>query len=925
MADTAKAPYRRGRLRWPLLEREAELAAADKALEELCAPTGETSRMRCGGLLAYAGAAGLGKTALLSTVRRRAAARGCTVLCASGSEQEQHLPFHVVRQLLQPVLSTFDGEPLENVLGGWYGIVGRALGLTADQPTQSTQDSWSPDPHGVRDGLDWAVTHVVVRRAPVLLALDDAHWADRESLDWLTAFAPRVAQLPILIVVTYRPEELTYERAAVSRLAERHGSRPHSLTPLTSDAVSLLVRDRLGADADDAFCRACWAITGGSPFETVELAAAVSDQGLEPRRENVPRMRDLISAVQSNGLIARMERLGAPTVRLAWAVAVLGTEASLALAAHVAGLSTQESRDAADRMRIARILAGDARDLAETGGSGMPTVHALQFLHPLIASAVYRAIPAAARAAMHRQAATALLDAGSGATTAARHLLETHPGGDPWVVRQLRTASRDHLRTGAPNAARRCLARALREPPATEDRAALLFELGCSALFNDPTATVNHLTRALDEPAIDPALREAVTCRLAQALAHTNRLPEAAQLVASAARRANSADSRLRMQAEHLLWGGLHADSKNAHLRSRRLARLAERLTGRSRAEQQILGLRAADAVMRSESAATALHYADKALSPGLTWAHEDFGFEVPTIVALLYMNCDQPDRSAELFAQGMAEFERRGWRGTHLSLVHTLLGYVRFRCGRLHEAEALARTGLRLATRVTKGGPAERYAVGILTQILLARGQIEGAQALTEAHTDGGPPPPEASVLPDLQTAIGQLLLARGRARQAAALLSDAGRDLESRGMHNPSWCRWQLDLAQAQASHHPSQARAQAHQALARARAFGTPSAIGQALHTAAQITEGPQALDLLSDAIAHLERSPAAYDLACALTDHGTMLRRSGHLTRAATQLSRGMEVAAKCGADGLTDRARAELSEADKHSRGSRRTP
>src|SRR4051812_12662078 len=99
---------RAGRNKRRLFEREAELAAVDEALSELVGLHPEDAdppeRPR-GALLAFAGHAGLGKTTLLTEVRRRAAAKGCTVLSARGGDQEQRVAFHVARQLIQPQLA----------------------------------------------------------------------------------------------------------------------------------------------------------------------------------------------------------------------------------------------------------------------------------------------------------------------------------------------------------------------------------------------------------------------------------------------------------------------------------------------------------------------------------------------------------------------------------------------------------------------------------------------------------------------------------------------------------------------------------------------------------------------------------------------------------------------------------------------------
>ncbi|MFI1827474.1 ATP-binding protein [Streptomyces sp. NPDC020412] len=891
-----------------LFEREVELAALDEALAELHpgrAESGEPAdaepaertdgpdvdRPR-GGLLAFAGPAGLGKTTLLAEVRRRAAARGCTVLLGRGGEQEQQVAFHVARQLLQPQLAGHREEELRSRLGSWYAIVGPALGLCA------ATDGSPPDRQGLRDGLDWVLTHLALTSAPLVLVLDDAHWADPESLGWLASFAPRAEELPMLFVVAYRPEELPDHAHQFRRLPGRAGGRPLDLEPLTAPAVGTLVRELLGPDADAAFCRECWVVTGGNPFETIELLAKVRDRGIEPTEAGAPLLRDLAAAVKGSGLIARLERLGPATVRFAWAGAVLGTEIPPELAAAVAGLGPEQAADAADRLRGARILTG-----ADT----------LEFVHPLIATAVYRAIPDAVRVALHGQAAWCAVDAGLGPTAAARHLLETHPDGDPWAVRQLRAAARETQRAGAPEAARRFLARALREPPAPQERAHVLYELGCASLLTEPATTVNHLRAALDEPIREPALRQGIVYHLSQVLAHSDRLAEASELLSREARRTTDPRARLRLRAHRLMWDAFRADEQESPARSRRLARLADRLTGRDVTERYVFGLRAWDATLRGEPAPVALKYAERALDGGLSWAVADRGFEVPALVALTFLYADRPERAEELFAAGTAEFERHGWRGAHLSFAYTLLAYIRYRRGRLTEAEEYGRAGLRLAERVGRGTPAEWYSVATLVTVLLARGGIDEAKAVARDH-DFGEPFPAAVTFPDAQTVYGELLLARGRTADAVGELASAGHRLDARGIRNPAWCPWQLHLAVAEHSVAPDRARAAARDALERARRFAAPSVVGQALRVAAEVGEEHEREPLLREAVAALERSSARYELARALVALGTHLSRTGRPRDGAGHLDRGLTTALRCGADALAATARDELTAA-----------
>ncbi|MFF9474187.1 ATP-binding protein [Streptomyces roseolus] len=925
----ARQDGRAARLGFGLFEREAALDAAEEALDLLTGlaqeapapsppapvPAPRDSRVvplrsarsaadaprpveppaAQGGVLVYAAPAGLGKTTLLAEIRRRAVARGCTVLSARGGDQEQRVAFHVARQLLQPQLAHASDAELRERLGSWYDIVGPALGLRA-----ATAGS-PPDPQGLRDGLDWILTHLAVRRAPLVVVLDDAHWADPESLGWLSSFAPRADDLPMLLVVAYRPDELPEEGAEFT--GRRSGQRPHGLAPLTADAVAQLVRDRIGAHADDAFCRDFWTVTSGNPFETVELAAKVRDRGLDPTADGAHELRDLAAALKGSGLVHRIERLGTATMRFAWACAVLGTEISPSLAGALAGLGDEAVADCAERLREARIL-------ADTGTADGP----LEFVHPLVAGTIYRAIPDAIRVAFHGQAAWCVIDAGLGPAAAARHLLETHPEGDAWVVTQLRAAARENLRAGAPDAARRHLARALREPPTADARAAVLFELSSASLLTEPATTVNQLRAALEEPISDQALRHGIVYRLSQVLAHSDRLVEASELLERETRQTTDPRSRLRMQAERFMWDALRSDEPESPARSRRLATLADRLTGRDLTERYIIGLRAWDATLRAEPAAVALRHAERALEGGLSWADESRGFEVPVLVALTHLYADRPGRAEELFAAGTAEFEKQGWRGAHLSFAYTLLGYIRFRRGRLMEAEDFARAGLRLAERVGPRTPALWYATGVMIEVLLARGRTEEAERVARDH-DFGEPFPATVTIPDCETVHAELLLATGRAEDAVAALADIGRRLEPRGKRNPSCSPWQLHLALAEAATgSPARALATAESALARARQYGAPSAIGQALRVTAEVTDGAERIKLLEESVDWLDQSPAAYELARSLVALGAALRRTERHAEAADHLYRGLETAQDCGADGLVDEARAELAAA-----------
>ncbi|WP_308311439.1 AAA family ATPase [Streptomyces sp. D2-8] len=493
----------------PLLERRQELRALDAALTGLRDTVDGVPQAPRGGLLAFTGPAGMGKTALLTEARARAGAQGFTVLSGRGGEKVQELAFHLVRQVVQPALASMDEKGLRTFLGGWYDIVAAALGLVA------TPSGHVPDPTGVRDGLDWVMTRLAVMKTPLVLLLDDLHWADAESLSWLASFTPRAVDLSLLIVVAFRPDELPLEAAAFNAPGADLGNRPFTLAPLSATAVAHIIRDEVGEEAEDEFCEECWEVTGGSPFEAVELSIRLGERNLRGTSEDLPAMRDLAAAVKGPGLIERLQGFGTTTVRFAYAAAVLGQAISPELAARIAAIGSTAAAEATEKLRAARIL-------ADGEGPG----ESLEFVHPLIATTIYRSIGPSLREGMHNSAAEAVRAAGLGNAAAARHLLEVPCEGNTEAVACLREAAREALHSGAPEAARRLLNRALQEPPPPEERAVLLHELACATFLIKPTATVAHLREALAEPDIDPELRASMVYRLTQALAHTDRMAE---------------------------------------------------------------------------------------------------------------------------------------------------------------------------------------------------------------------------------------------------------------------------------------------------------------------------------------------------------------------------------------------------------------
>ncbi|WP_263106196.1 ATP-binding protein [Kitasatospora sp. DSM 101779] len=882
-----------------LRERDAELHAADEAVARLCRKFA-AGGTEIGEVLCYSGPGGMGKTSLLHRVRRLAKLQpDCTVLFARGGERQRNEPFRVLRQLLQPVLGALLEDEKQEVFGNWYGIVGPAIGLVPPS------DELEPlDPQGVRDGLDFVFTQLAPRRAPLVMVVDDLHWADQESLSWLAAFAVRSRELPVLLVLAYR-DEFDHKALPLRHQIESIAQHRHELRRLTPDTVADLVRAELGPHAEDAFCRQVWAVTGGTPYEVVALLREVRDQALEPSEENARRLHDLAAAARGETLQHWLDKLGPTTLRFAWAAALLGTDIRQSLAATISAQGPDQAEESVRLLRRQRVLT------SQPNGR-------LEFVHPLIGTSIYLTMPAATKTAMHGIAATAIENAGGTMLAASRHLLEVLPEGDDAIVRKLRKAAQEHLAIGAPDAAKRCLERALNEPPDDDIRAEVMYELGCSALLTDPAATVNQLTMALEpENGLSAALRADATFRLSEALAHAGQLTRAATVCQEEAQRTPHGPGRLRLQAAHFMWAAFQRDEDDAVGRSQRLDELAASLTGRDSAERAVMAMRAWDLTLRGESAARAVELADRALVNGrlpaeLGWTGTTWGFELPALIGLTLTYTDELIRAERLFSDAIMEFEVAGWSGAHRGFAYFLMGLVRFRRGFLLEAEDFLRRGLRISERIAPDLPLQWDIVGVLADTLLARGRVQEAWELAQQYRFAPPYHETAMVLPDAPTLYGKLLLARGELTEAAKVLRQVGDQLTARGRHNTVWAPWAGHLALALAPDDPDGAREYAQLGVDRARHFGSASAVGAALRLQAAVSDGPVAVELLEEAVAVLGQSPAGHEHAHALVDLGAALRRSGRLVDAGEYLYQGMELAQQCGADGLVARARRELS-------------
>ena len=261
-----------------LFERDAELGVIADLLKR--AAGGEAS------MLLVEGSAGIGKTRLLEAAAELARGEPVKLLGARGGELERAFPFGLAAQLLGPAVSRLEDDQRAMMLSG---PAGPAADIVDPRGRGQAPDVRAPEALYARlNGLYWVCNELAARQ-PIVFMIDDAHWGDDASLQWLLFMARRASGLPLTLVLAARPPRSgDWPEPLTMLIAEPDASvmRPQ---PLSKTASEDLIARLLGAEPDAEFAAACHRVTGGNPFLLTELIAAAEAD--DCRRRRVPRRR----------------------------------------------------------------------------------------------------------------------------------------------------------------------------------------------------------------------------------------------------------------------------------------------------------------------------------------------------------------------------------------------------------------------------------------------------------------------------------------------------------------------------------------------------------------------------------------------------------------------------------------------------------
>ena len=383
----------------PLVGRASELAMFASLLDAADKGRGTTQLLE--------GEGGQGKTRLALATAERATKRGWTVAIGRAYPVEAGVPYALFTDALLPVLRALDPAALSVLTRGAVSELSHLFPLLA---TGATPIRGGERASEIKTRLLWNFAQLVGRMAekrPLLLVLENLHWADESSLEMLHFTARQLATSRVLVIGTYndaqaeRSPGLASLRQSLVTLGAAH---VHHLVPLSRAATDELVQAVFGvSDAvSREFAALLYGWTRGNPFFVEETLKALVTSGRLYERDGTWHGweiadLDLPRSIRE-AVVTRLDRLSPDAQRVATLAAVIGTRASYDALDAVAGMPQARLVEALDELRTQRIL--------DEHKEGDRIVY--DFSHPILRDVIYQAVGLARGRMVHATVADAL-------------------------------------------------------------------------------------------------------------------------------------------------------------------------------------------------------------------------------------------------------------------------------------------------------------------------------------------------------------------------------------------------------------------------------------------------------------------------------------------------------------------------------------
>ena len=807
------------------------------------------------------GQSGIGKTALMSQALT-AAPQHTMVRLARASPLEQGLSGGVILQLLSSVVDAKDDLMFDGAAHG-----ARAL--------------FDPQGRTLPEGL--ALFHALhslcvnlSRDRRLVLALDDAQWADRLSLEFLAYLIRRVEDLPIAVILAlHAGESAVTDRFVmdICDIPQVQRIRPAALTKVGASEVVTLA---MGEPQPDHLVELWWERSGGVPLFLLELARQFA-LGVDTTAPD-----SVVRLVQS-----RLDRLPAAARQVAVSLSVLGASASQI---EIAQLSEMDPHVVLEHL--------DHLDRGE-----LVTAESCSFAHPVLGEAVLAAVPSGELSLLRIRAARIVhRDAPSRAAAQLAALGPSVHTGETWAASTLYAASTEALERGSRAEAVGYLLRALGEPANKSLRFRILLELGRLRAPLREREALSHFDQAT-RLAGSPLDRARTALLHGEALFHFGELERCSRVCLAAVSELGDAHRELALQLHSMAF---NADGVTGSRRDRAAAFLDEVAEAASPGQRAVLTHVVADAAARgSWTAVKVREMGRRALAGGALLA--DVGAASPTYIfcgtALAW--ADEFRTVIDLTERGLEIGERSGSRMA-IAYSSALHAGVLLRSGRLEDAEESA---TRVVEELADADPmAYGISVGWLIDSVREQGRVEDARkALRNSGLDG--PLPPLGTVAFLMLARGNLYLAEGDAAAAEREFAEVGDIAEESLYLNPAALAWRSGRALAcLALGRREDAMRWALSEVALARDFGAGRALAISLFAQARCEESVAKRDsMLQESANAAHDAGARLEEARALVELGR-IQAVANDPRARETLEEAMDLADQCGAKSLWDSAK-----------------
>ncbi|WP_306747655.1 AAA family ATPase [Saccharothrix yanglingensis] len=770
------------------------LVDRDHEVEQLRRGVADLARRGRSGMVTVTGRSGTGLSAMVALLVAEARAAGLRVATARGVPAESDLAFGIVRQLVASL-----SESAPTTVGP---ILRGTTGLAARQVEEAVIPALCAD--------FLAVAH----EHPLVVALDDAQWADGPSWRWLRAMARRLGQAPLLLVRAgthgldepgcpeWRPEP------------DHPAARVMRLRPLREPGVREVISARYPGPVDGSFVTEAHTATGGSPAVLHEVLSRLARAQLPPAAEQVPHLTASAAAVLGDRAADAIGTLPTDALALLRALVLCGDGLGFDLTCALVSPRHVPAATAAGLLRQVGLITGG--DEPRPAGPGV-RAGALAGLEADERDRLLRnAVAIGRRAAVPDDRLAALL-------------LAAPPVGEAWAATLLTKVAARRRAAGDHAAAASLLAAALREPMGEEHRLGLLVDLGALEVVDNPRAADRRLRQALLETEPDGP-----TAVLAADLLHAHGDALAARRVIATARARGEADG---VDTTTLAAIGWLADSDCTPDALHPARAFPDPPTDSPEVGEPVgAGVAAWSLALRGDHRARARALARCALAAGDD-GPAPFGHRLHACRALLHAD---DIASAVVGLDAVVADARR--RGVPAVAANALLhrGWCELRRGNLAQAGddlAQARAHLPADSWHPRLVPALTALAG---QVLLARGEADDA-----AREMAGVPPAEAdrgAAWGLLQCARGEAALALGDPATALRRFDRCGRVLLTRGWVNPALAAWRSLAAAAHAAlGDRDAARALTADAVERAVRWGAPSTLAQVSLWASRVDRG------------------------------------------------------------------------------------